>query len=386
MKIEEAWGQRFERSFMSQIAVLLVVSVLFWALGVPTFVSKANAAYMSEISDTLSDSNNGSVSRHVISFTNATSTTAGETIKIQLDPTTHAFDQFYSSATTTDITVTGFTHVAEGGCTGAASEAYATSTYNNGSDENLTFTVCANDTIAAGAITVTVGAAGTLLWQNPASTNSYRITIGGTQTSSGETRVAILPHVTLTASVNSTFTFTVTGVNSGTSVNSTTTTITSTATTLPFGTLSPGVPAIIGQQLNVTTNATNGFSVTVQENQPPTSGSGALIYLFKDGATTTSPIEWTAPQGILDSYQTYAHFGITSDDADTGSGEFVATSTTPFVGNIITPRVIFTHNGPSDGTTQNAGLAKVAYAIQTTTLLPAGDYTNVLTYVATPTF
>lgn len=395
MKTIDALVQRFEQSLQSQIAVLLIVTVAFWALGVPTFVSKANAAYMSQISDTISDSNNGSPAKHVIAFTNATSTFQGQTIKIQLDPATNAFTEHYSTATTTDITVTGFHHVANAAaCDGSfGDQAYATSTYNDGVDENLTFTVCPSDTISPGAITVTVGAAGTLLWDNPLATNSYRITIGGTQLSSGETRIAVLPHVTLTASVNSTLTFTVTGLNNGTLVNGTTTTITSTATTLPFGTLTPGVPVVLGQQLNVTTNATNGFSVTVQENQPPTSGNGANIYLFKDGATTTTPIEWTAPRGILDRFDTYGHLGVTSDDSDeagtfgvAASGEFAPTSTTPFVGNIINPRVIFTHNGPSDGTTQNAGLAKVAYAIQTTTLLPAGDYTNILTYVATPTF
>src|SRR6185295_12605764 len=141
------------------------------------------------------------------------------------------------------------------------------------------------------------------------------------------------------------------------------------------------------QQLTVSTNANNGFTVTVVENQPPTSGTGAIIYLFKDGATTTAPIPWTKPRGILDARQTYGHFGITSDDADEGGGEFVATTTTPYVGNIITPRTIFTHNGPADALTQNKGLMKVAYKIEITDLQAAGnDYTNTLTYVATPSF
>jgi hypothetical protein len=81
--------------------------------------------------------------------------------------------------------------------------------------------------------------------------------------------------------------------------------------------------------------------------------------------------------------------GLTSDDADLNSGEF-GTSTPLFAGNIqasTTPRQVFSHTGPSDGTTQNKGLIKVAYRIQIASLQEAGnDYTNVLTYIATPTF
>jgi hypothetical protein len=370
----------------AQIAFLLILTILLWASGLPLTLSHARAANVSQFSDTLSTSNIGTVAKNVIAFTTSTSTPSGGTIKFQLDPVGSAFDEFYSSATTTDITATGFTVVADAsGCSGAASEAYPTASYNNGTDEHLTFTVCPSDTIAAGAITITVGAV-TKLWQNPAAAGSYRIVMTGSQT--GETRVAVLQNVTLTAAVNTSFTFTVTGLATSTSINGENTTETSFATQLPFNILASGTPQVLGQQLQVTTNANNGFAVTVQENQPPTSGSGAIIYMFKDGATTSTPVPWTRPRAILDSNQTYGHFGITSDDADEGGGEFVATTTTPYVGNILSaPRTVFTHFGPSDGLTQNKGLAKVAYKIEISDLQAAGnDYTNTITYVATPTF
>jgi hypothetical protein len=45
------------------------------------------------------------------------------------------------------------------------------------------------------------------------------------------------------------------------------------------------------------------------------------------------------------------------------------------------------YNGsPSDGSTQNVGLAKVAYRVQISALQEAGDYTNTLTYTVTPTY
>jgi hypothetical protein len=390
MKMIEVWADHVMGSIPSQVAALLILSLLFWAAGIPLVINQAKAAAVSNFSDTLTDSNFAALTKHVIAFTTSTSTAAGQTLKIQLDPVGSLFSEFYSSATTTDITVTGFTEVADAAaCSVAANEAYPTASYNNGTDENLTFTVCPSDTIAAGSIVITVGAV-SRLWTNPVSPGgSFRIVLGGSGPNTGETRVAVLSNVTLTASVNTSFTFTVVGLVNGTNVNGENTTIdtSGSATTLPFGTLASGTPQILGQKLTVSTNANNGFAVTVVENQPPTSGTGAIIYLFKDGATTSVPTVWTRPRGVLDARQTYGHFGITSDDQDEGAGEWVATSTTPYAGNIITPRTIFSHTGPADGTTQNKGLAKVAYKIEITDLQAAGnDYTNTLTYVATPTF
>ena len=133
----------------------------------------------------------------------------------------------------------------------------------------------------------------------------------------------------------------------------------------------------------MTTNATNGFTVTVKENQHLLSSTGADIDNFKDGADTATPVVWTAPLGTLGNENTYGHFGITSSD-DINSSEFAGAK---FAGNIVAPRSIFSHTGPSDGTTANIGQVDVAYKIAITTLQEAGtDYSNTLTYVATPVF
>jgi hypothetical protein len=395
MKMIATLGQRFERSLPSQMAVLLIVSVLFWAFGVPTWIKPAQAAYLTEISDTLSSSENSTLAEHAIRWTTSTSTVATDQIKIQLDPSTNAFSQSFSTATSTEIMMyddgTAIEVVNAADC--AAGKVSAIGNYNNGSDENLTLTLCSGTTIAADSdILLDVGST-TKLWTNPGSYGSYVIEVSasGSKSTSGETQVAIISRVTLTAAVSSTFTFEINGVNGGTSVNGTTTTaaINTTATTLPFGTLSPGVPKFLAQRLNVTTNATNGFVVTVQEDQPPTTAAGAVIYLFSNGASTTAPIAWAPPTGTVNAFQTYAHIGITSDDQDlstnTGSANDDFTST-KFAGDLFQPRAVFAHNGPSDGLVANQGSTTVGYEIQTTSLLPAGDYTNQITYVATPTF
>ena len=375
----------------AQLALLLVVSILLWSVGAPVLFQRAHAANLTVVSDTLSSSNLGTLSKHFIQFTNATSTIAGQTIKIQFDPVGSAFTEAFSAATTTDFNATGFTLVANAaGCTAAPSEAYPTGNYNNGTDENITFTVCPTDTIAPGPITIGIGTS-TRLITNPAAAGSYRIFISGTQDNQGETRVFVLQNVTLTASVNTSFTFTVSGLATSSALaglsTSATSTASSTATALPFGTLASSTIAsstVLAQQLNVTTNARNGFSVTVQENQPPTSSTGATIDLFSNGASTTIPIAWVAPTAILDVPSTYGHFGVTSDD-DEAANEFG--NGTLWAGNIDLPRQVFSHTGPSDGVTQNKGKARVAYRIQISDLQEAGtDYNNTITYVATPTF
>jgi hypothetical protein len=74
-----------------------------------------------------------------------------------------------------------------------------------------------------------------------------------------------------------------------------------------------------------------------------------------------------------------------SDDTNLTGGAF---GSNLWVGNFsTTTRVVFSHATSSDGTTQNIGMTKVAYALQVGALQEAAtDYTNTLTYVCTPTF
>ncbi len=385
---------RIQLTFSTQIALLLIVSVFLWSVGAPVLFQKAHAASsLTQVSDTLTSSNTLAPAGHTIQFTSNMPINTGQQIKIGLDPVGSLFTEAYSPATSTDFTFyagsTAYSIV--NACT-AGNQFSAVGNYNNGVDENLTLTLCGSATPIASSTVMTIGiattTASTKVWTNPATTGSYRITVGGTQTNAGETRVMVLPNVILTALVNTSFTFVVTGLATTTGLNGqyATTTASSSPTSLPFATLASSTgPVTLAQQLNVTTNARNGFSVTVQENQPPTSSTGATIDLFANGATTTTPIPWTAPTAQLDVPSTYGHLGVTSDDADEGGGEF--SSGQKWAGNIDQPRVIFSHTGPSDGTTQNKGKAIVAYRIQISDLQEAGnDYTNTLTYVATPTF
>lgn len=362
------------------IAVILAVSMLFWLTGFPGLIGSVRAATLTSVKDTLSDSRPSVTSNHVINFTTTTAVTAGLTIKIQFDPTGDLFN--LTGVTSADITTTGMTLVTT--CAGATDEVTFTLDAT-APDENLLFTVCTGDTVGAGAKVVNV--TGTNKITNPATTGSYVIRIAGTQTDTGDLRVAIIDAVNVTASVDTTLTFTIAGVASGQGVNGDTvlTSAGAAATALPFGTLVPGTAKTLGQTLSVTTNARNGFIVTVIQNQNLLSANGADIDLFKDGAATATPVAWTAPLGTLDTENTYGHYGVTSEDADLNSDEF---GTALYAGNFsAAARTVFSHTGPADGSTANKGQTRVAIKIEINALQEAAtDYTNRLTYVATPTF
>jgi hypothetical protein len=372
-----------------KLAYLLIIATLLWATGAPTYLRSAKAS-VTNISDTLSDSDMGVAASHTIVFTNSTSTSGGTTITVTFDPGAgDAFTPAYTTATTSHYGLSGAIVVANAAaCSATASEVYVTADYV-GSEDTATFTVCPNDSVSGGVKTILIGTSTPLITNpNPGTPTSYVIRVAGTMESgTADTRVAIIDDVTVTASIDSTFTFTISAVNSGLTYNGTTTSITTTATTIPFGSLTPNTPKVAAQRLNVTTNASNGFTVTVNATSSTggslVSSGGDDIDFFLDGSRTGTPANWTAPSNTTGAENTFGHFGLATTDSDYsfGSdqwvGDFYATTT----------RAIFTHGVASDGVTNGVGSTTVLYAIQVGSLQEAGtDYTTTLTYVATPIF
>lgn len=365
------------------IALALIVSILFWLIGLPFTLGVANAATVTQFSATASSSVPSVSTNYTIRWTDATQVTVGQTIKISFDPGNSTFDlgalannEVLTSAVPTNLSII----TAACGAVTPNQVSINAGISNSAGDKSVTLTACG--TIATG--TKTVLFTGNHV-QNPSSPGTYPISVAGTQTDSGLTLVAITNRVTLTASVATSFLFTVAGLASGQTVNGETTSTTTTASSIAYGVLASGTPIIGGQELTVETNAVQGFIVTVKEDQNLTSSAGGQIYTFKDGGANSVPVVWTAPSGTLGNALTYSHFGVTSDDADLNAGEFVGSK---YAGNFATTsRTIFSNAGAADGVTQNVGKARVAYKIEITDLQAAGsDYTNHLVYVCTPTF
>ncbi len=365
---------------------MAAIAITLWSLGLPSF-RLAEAANVTSLRDTLSDSAPSVASNHTITFNTPNGVAAGNTIVITFPASFGGianidFGDIDLAVNGSDVTLAADPSGAVWGATTTAT----TITLTSGSG---TIASSATVTIEVGT-NATTGGTGDERITNPG-VGSYEINLTVGTLDVGATRVAILSPVEVTASVDTILEFTVAALGAGNTINSTTTTGSSTATAIPFGQLQPGVATTVAQELSVATNASNGFVVTVQVDGQLVSATGADIDGFANGTFTSSPTVWSSPTGTIGNENTYGHWGITTNDSSVGPGLTdafdVAGTGNRYVSASTTPVEVFRHNGPSDGTSPNVGQTEVGYQIQITALQEAGDdYNATLTYVATPVF
>lgn len=358
------------------IATLLATAIVLWASGA---FNTAQAANITDVYDLLTDSASGAVSNHTIEFVTPTGVANAADIVVTFPAD---FDLGSIGESDMDVAVNG-ADIDLGTWTVATTATTITFTVDTG-------------TVAAGATTTievgtnaTFGAAGANQITNPVAppggNESYEIDISAGASDSGHTRVVILDTTLVTASVNTSFVFTVYGNGGTEAVNGTTTTLTSSSTTIPFGTLTAGEIETLSQDLTVQTNALNGFVVTVQADGALQSSTGADIDTFSNGTTITNPAAWSTPTNQLLDENTWGHWGVTSEDHSTNRTNEFATSTWAGLGTA--PVEVFSHTGPADEETFGIGSTTVGYQVEITALQEAGDdYSAILTYIATPTF
>ncbi|MCR4285295.1 MAG: hypothetical protein NUW00_00195 [Candidatus Kaiserbacteria bacterium] len=376
------------------IATLVAIALVLWAVGAHMFTT-VEAANLTYVKDTLSDSDTGSASNHTIQFLSPTGVTSGQTIVVSF-PAGFAMNAFDFA----DVDLTE--GVTDQDLVGAAPTASQWSAVVSGQDLTFTSGGASADIAANATVTIkvgtnaTFGGVGNTQVTNPAGVQSYEFTITAGVADSGQTRVAIVDNVLVTANVDTTLTFTVSGVNPLQTVNGspTTTAATSTSTSLPFGTLASNVSKTLAQDLTVATNAIHGYVVTVEQDANLLSSTGADIDGFTDGTYVDAPTAWVAPTNNIALENTWGHWGLTTTDGDLkGAGNDFSSANT-WVAASTTPRAVMAHDGPSDGTTGTAdstgddvGATRVGYQAQITALQEAGDdYSTTLTYIATPTF
>lgn len=362
------------------IAMLLASALLLWMVGAQFIGKRVNAANLIQLSDLVSDSVSDQPSNHTIDFIIPNGMVSGQTLDVTFEA---GFDLSSLAAGDVDVAING------AGTTTAAAAGAGTFGLTLATPDAQSFRLTSpTDNVASSSrLTIRVGdhtLAGANQIVNPTATTSYTVDIGGTAPDSGQTQVAITDAVLVTAEVQTTFDFVVNGTPSGFTIPgvATTTDANTTSATLPFGVLSADTSKTLAHQLNVTTNAANGFVVTVEQSQDLQSSTGAIIDSFTDGTYVDTPTAWTAPGDNIALDSTWGHWGLTSDDDDYNSGtndRWVAASTTP--------RQVFAHNGSADGITNDVGSTTVGYQIQITPLQEAGnDYNTTLTYIATATF
>lgn len=350
---------------MKKLRKTLTAVVALSMIASYVYVPIAKAASLTAVSDTISTSAPSTQANHTVDFTTAVTIEQNGYIEVEFQDA-----NFGTIGAVGDITCGG------GGVHSTSTARTAKCLYSGGSLATGTQEIVINN------IT------------NP-TTGFYNVEIrtydsGDTLLESAIAVVAIVDTVTVTAHVDSTLTFNVVGLDAGVDVNGFNTTGTTTASTTPFGDLSPtggnSGRYLLGQQLEVTTNASAGFQVTVTQNSDFQTAAGAIIDSFVDGSATTTPTPWTAPSGDLASSTTWGHIGITTDDSD-GLNGLTAYGSDNYTGlTVSSPAVIMAHNGPSSATAVNKGLTKVGYGVQINALQEAGDYETTLTYIATPTY
>jgi hypothetical protein len=320
-----------------------------------SFVHNASSAALTAASDKLSDSDLGVSATHTVSFINNTTLAAANYFQVVLPAA-------FGNISVGDIACpSGMT----------------------ASSTNTETARCVSDAgTATGTKTILLSGI-----SNPASAGSQVIAIssyaGSTLLENSNISVAIIDNVDMSVSVPSVFGFTISPLATSTVINGMTTTGASATTSLAFGTLTVGTSTVLGQELKVLTNAT-GFSITAEQNQNLINGSGRDIDSFKDG-TSTAPQTWTSPSSEISQEWTWGHFGFTSEDSTLTGGDLFGDNLWEGFPSTNPVEVMF-HNGPADEATPDKGSTQVGYRLEIGNLQEAGDYTNIITYIATPTF
>lgn len=366
----------------------LILAVLAWFVILPVWMNHASAAPLSEIRDVLSDSAPSLPSDHTVTFTTPSGIAEGQTITITF-PASFSLaglteDDVDIADDTVDLTTAPDCSVNEQAGVAIAGQV-------------VTIEICSGDggaIAAASSVVIELGAnatsSGTGLQQidNPGTTNDYEISVGGTMADSGDTRVSIHTAVVVTSEVDTTLTFSIAGVSDGVSVNGdgVATFASTTATSVDFGLLTPASPKTMGQDLFVTTNASNGFIVTVQASGEFESENGADINTFADGTSTSTPAPWQGPSSDPYNNTTWGHWGVTTEDQTVSDGDSFGVAR--YAGNfVVTPREVMYHGSIADGATPHIGATRVGYKVQVSGMQEAAsDYRTTLTYVCTPSF
>lgn len=252
-------------------------------------------------------------------------------------------------------------------------------------ENSITFNFTGDLSSEDGEITFTIG--GINQPGNPPTEGPYDYIVewyeqnnaGGSPIYIQDGQVHLNQGINVSASIPTSLSFTISAVGSGQTVNGSTTDIVTTANQIDFGIFTTGENRIGAHDLAVSTNASSGFTVTIQASDDFTDGTN---YINNFTGTNTTPVVWTSPPGG----GTESYWGYTSDDSSLGqtvSDRFIANK---WAGFTTGPVEIFYHDTPTDGVTTGVGTTRVGYQMEITANQPAGIYTTSIIYICTPTY
>lgn len=377
--------------------IFSIFSVLVMvALIVPTVY----AANLTSVKDTLSSSAPEAVANHGIEFTTPTGVADDGSFKLVFATEFDFTPSGDFDADDFDVTIDAAEQTLVDAAPGAGEIQVDLSSI---ASNTVIFDMASDVSLPAGAVVTveigtnaTAGATGDSQITNPDTDGAYDVSItthsddDGTldedsnagSIDEGTATVYINELVTVTATVQSSLTFTIEGASTG-GANCTyqtgtyTPDITTTPTTIAFGLLTADTPKKACQKLSVATNATNGYVTTVEQNNDLTSGGGDTI---KDWVGTyAAPSAW--PADPFAANPDHGYFGFHPSDTD--YSDFDSDLWAGFTSSTPTKYNVATASGPVSGTD---GENWVNYQIEVDDLQEAGVYTNTLMYITTATF
>lgn len=363
---------------------------------------------------------------HTVAFTVSTAIPVGGTIVI-------GFPGLGNNSASPSATTFAFNNLSASNIKANFSAGTAACTFSVGAP-SITCTVGTGAVNAGTAVTILIGCSAasgascttqvptlinpTKSNQTPGSADVWKVNVtttdGASNLDTATLAVGTIESVTVRANIDPSLTFTIAGINNGIAVNNGNTTgclqteltntgINSTATEVNLGTLSNSPTAIdtkvsniAAQLITISTNAANGYVLTATSSghlKNPSTG-----YFLNDNATPQAfPATGANFFGFhgcgLDTYN--ASVGTTfwnTTASDTACNSYISGST----GNVCnygwpTPSSQILIATDTTGPIGNSllagnGLTSVSYAAGADAGVPPGQYTTVVTYVATPAF
>lgn len=349
----------------------IILSLGLLAVPLVASLNAVEAARLTEVRDVLEDSGIGAASQHEISFVSTSGIAQGGTITVTFDADGQAFG--LGSIAHGDMTMAAGVCGSEVNVNlGAAPDGSTWGVAVDNSDDFITFTSATGAVTAGHCVVLTIGTGSTKI-TNPSTPGIYDVDVA-TSLDEGSTKVAILAHVVAEVTVDETLTFTVEGMLDS-ACQAETGDIETSATSIPFGAVNANTFVGGCQSLEISTNATNGYVVTVQQDGPLTSVTSDTIDAGDcDGTCSISAAAaWASATNNGFGYTVYDL--VNSDGVGTTGYRVLGT-----IGEDV-PANVMTSAGVVDGSS-----VEVFFRISVAGDQPAGTYANEIVYVATPTY
>lgn len=363
---------------LKSVIILPMMMVLGFALA-----SQAHAAAMSAQSLTLGDSRPNVSSTYTFAFTHTSAATLKSFSFDFCKVPSGTGNDCPSPVTTGNLTTVGTNPTSVSANLGTNTDWGITlsgkkiTVYNNTTEVALT----AGTSVTVGFSNITNTTLGEAC--DAAATDTCYVWVksydsGGSIIDTGVVTYTIVDAVQVTAKVDPTFTFVVSGVGASTVTNGVTTSVASTSTTLPFGSLQPGTPKYTAHYLYVTTNTVSGYSVTATMNTPLT-GVVGTNNIDAYPAPWSAATAWTQPTGSTPNVDTGWFGGNTNDtDVPNWSGSMAG----KFGGIDSTAVTVSKANASDNGATPTV----VTYIVGVNVFQPSDYYTGTLVYNALPNY